>query len=210
MLFTTFRYKLFRLTGVSLFNRKSAYNENILTGETLFSLKQKMKITPEYHVKQGVLLSTNHLPIGSTIHEVYNRYGKPAHQRMVKVGETTHDVVMYKRILNNMKAKIIYNFVNEDLISVTYHFKTVSPEEKERVLNFVKSTYLVDIEVPTSHYTCVSDAYGNKLIYENTFDSSLTFINAKPDVLRTINAALYSEQFSASKRQSSSTFELSF
>jgi hypothetical protein len=210
MLFTTFKYKIFRLTGFSLFNRKSSYNENILAGETLFSLKQKMKQTPEYQTVSQIDLSTNHLSIGSTIHEVYGRYGKPAHQQTIKVDGTTHDVVLYKRIMNGMKAKIIYNFVDEILASVSFHIRTETPEEKARVQLFVKSTYLINDVLPSSHCLCVSDASGNKLIYENTFDSSLTFINNKPEVLSAINAALYQDQFSSTKQQTSTSFELSF
>lgn len=210
MLFTTFRYKLFKLTGLRLFNLKGAYNQNILTGETLFSLKQKMKLTPDFQVTDGISLSSDHLKLGSNIHEVYERFGKPAHQRTLKLADTTHEVVLYKRIISGLRSKIIYNFVDKQLVSVSFHIRTFDPHDKLKVENFVKSTYTGNLNLESTNHSCLTDAEGNKFIFENTFDCKLTFINHKPKVLRNISAALYRHQFSHSRHQHSSRFELSF
>lgn len=212
MIFTTLRYKLFKLTGFKIFNLKGAYNQNILTGETLFSLKQKMKQTPDCHADEGISLSSDHLRLGSNIHDVYSRYGKPAHQRTLKLADTIHDVVLYKRIISGLKSKIIYNFVDQELISIAFHIRTAEAHDKAKIEEFVKSTYFKSVEIPSTSHACLTDAEGNKFIYENTFDCKLTFINHKPKVLRSISSALYRHQFAHSRHnnQHTSRFELSF
>ncbi len=83
-------------------------------------------------------LSTHRLVDFENIHQVFSKYGKPNYLKSNKSGGIVHDVVLYKRLINGLKSRIIYNFVNEHIASVSYTIQVVNKADEQLLDVFLK------------------------------------------------------------------------
>jgi hypothetical protein len=210
MILTPFRYFAYKLLSSKILNNKPNYYRSLLSNETLPSLKQRFK---ECHLIENIVvrdLSTQHLDVGQTINQVLIKYGRPAFIKSTKSGGIKHDVVLYKRLINGLKSKVVYNFINKDIASVSFNIQVTDESQEKRVNSFIEETYLSNTKATLHPVHCLIDKTGNKLIYETVFDISLTFINNDPEIIQNINAAIYQEKYTNTKYSDSTKFQLTF
>jgi hypothetical protein len=189
------------------FSTKANYNSNLVAGENLSVLKQRLKNNNQTEFQSSASLATEHLSLGDSLFEIIRNYGRPAYINTYKTGGIRHDVVLYKRIIRGLKSRVIYNFINSDVASITFQISVATLKQLENVNEFVANTYL-DGKFPAESQFCVLDSKGNKLEYNYTFDVKLTFINNDAEIIQNINSALYQNRYSH-ERYAHTKFQLS-
>jgi hypothetical protein len=158
-------------------------------------------------------LSTHRLVDSENIHQVFNKYGKPNYLKSNKSGGIKHDVVLYKRMINGLKSRIIYNFVNENIASVSYTIQVVNKADEQLLDTFLKEKQVQQYKrEPVKSKTPSLPKTSKKSPVDNPAEISLTFINHNPEVIQNINAAVYINKYSNSniKYVDSSKFQLTF
>jgi hypothetical protein len=208
MIFSRLRYFAFRLLSKRPFSSKANYNGNLIAGENLSILKQRLKNNHPTELQSTAFLATEHLDLGNSLMDIIRRYGKPAYINTHKTGAVKHDVVLYKRIIRGFKVRVIYNFINEHPASVTFQISVATQQQLQSINDFVASTYLQG-KFPEESQFSVIDSKGNKLDYNYAFDVKLTFINNDAEVIQNINSALYQHRYSHERYAPSNKFELS-
>lgn len=206
MIFAPLRYLSFKLLSKLPFNSKQHYHINLLAQETLVNLKKRISQSSTVESRVKVDLSTSHLKSGESLSDVLTKYGRPAFLKSHKSAGVIHDVILYKRMIQGLKSKIVYSFINEEVAAIEFHIKIESALQYEKVSNFVKKKYLDNGALQNMH--CLIDPNGNKLYFENTFDISLTFVNNNPEIIQNINAALFHEKYTYNRYAERSDFQL--
>ncbi len=209
MLFTTLKHQYYKLTMLSPFTKKD-YSSSLLTGETLAVLRQRIKAYQYKEISTSKDIIGKNLLIGQNLNQILKQNGRPTCIQSNRTSKIQHDVVLYKRIIKGIKSKVLYNLINNQIASVSFILQAHTPEELEKVNQFIISSYADEGFNDLQHLTCFVDRQGHKLIYENAFDVTLTFINNCPDVIQNINAALFQNNYSESKYSTPGRFELSF
>lgn len=208
MIFSRLRYFTYRLLSKKPFNGKAGYNNTLIAGENLSVLKHRLKHNHPVSLSSEAVLATPHLALGESINEVVSRFGRPAHISTHKTGGVRHDIVLYKRIIRGLKSRVVYNFINESVASVSFQISVATPQQLQNVNEFIAETYLKD-PFPKDNQFSVIDSKGNKLDYNYAFDVKLTFINNDAEIIQNINAALYQNRYSHEKYIDSTKFQLS-
>jgi hypothetical protein len=184
---------------------KPQYYRNLLSGETLSELKQRVKDSHSTANKVVTELSSQQMAVSETIHQVFSKYGKPSFLKSNRSGGIIHDVVLYKRLINGLKSKVIYHFVNESVASICYTIQVTTQNDEQLLDHFLKG-------MDTGNIKQTKKVRAAKNIpYEKPKEISLTFINHNPEVIQNINAAVYIDKYSnATKYLDSSKFQLTF
>jgi hypothetical protein len=209
MLFSRLRYLAYALASKRHLHFGSHYASSLMTGETLQVLKNRLKHNEPLEKITESNLDTTHLNIGNSLLEVLGRYKKPKMLNRQKVGGIKHDLLLYKRFINGLKSRVLYNFVNENIASVTFQISLSIPQHLAVINQFIANNYL-DGEFPeNSNHFAIVDAKGNKLIYEYAFDVKLTYVNNNAEIIQNVNVALYHDRYSSEKYIDSSKFQLS-
>jgi hypothetical protein len=209
MIFSRLRYFTYRLLSKKPFNGKAGYNSNLVAGENLSVLKQRLKQNHKLALHSSNKLATDHLALGDSLLQIIKDYGRPSYVQTHKTGGVTHDVILYKRIIKGLKSRVIYNFINDAVASVTFQISVGTPQQLSNVNQFIANTYLDSEAFPSENQFTVLDNKGNKLDYNYTFDVKLTFINNDPEIIQNINAALYQNRYSHERYVDSTKFQLS-
>jgi hypothetical protein len=208
MIFSRLRYFTYRLLSKRPFNAKANYNNSLVAGENLSVLKHRLKHIHQTALHSDTVLATHHLALGEELDQIITKFGRPAHVSTHKTGGVCHDVVLYKRIIRGLKSRVIYNFINGSVASVSFQISVATPQQLQNVNEFIASTYLKD-PFPGENQFSVTDSKGNKLDYNYAFDVRLTFINNDAEIIQNINAALYQNRYSHEKYVDSTKFQLS-
>ncbi len=206
MIFAPLKYLSFKILSKLPFNSKHHYHINLLAQETLANLKKRITQSSLVESRVKVDLSTQHLKSGESLTDVLAKYGRPVFIKSHKSSGIVHDVILYKRMIQGQKSKIVYNFINGEVAAIEFHIKIESASQYEKVSNFVKKKYLEN--GPLHNLQCLIDPNGNKLYFENTFDISLTFVNNNPEIIQNINAALFQEKYTYNRYTERSDFQL--
>jgi hypothetical protein len=208
MIFAPLRYHAYKFLSSRMLTGSPKQYRKLLSNETLGNLKQRLKESHTSSNKVVADLSTQQLAICHNIHNVFNAYGKPAYVKTNKSGGIIHDVVLYKRMINGLKSKVVYNFVNQRIASVSYVIQVISKTDEQRVNHFIKET---SIGIPKKAYKAKRLEAEKTTDYQPT-EISLTFVNHNPEVIQNINAAVYIDKYSNSniKYVDSSKFQLTF
>ena len=208
MILAPLKYLAYKINSSKVFNKKIGYYNSLLAAETLINLKQRIRQPAFLEKKVDVDLSTQHLNIGENINHVFKHYGCPTYFKSNKLGGVIHDVVMYKRIINGQKSKVIYNFINGTTASIGFNITISNKHESEKVTSFIKETYFKQIDTDFNTSLSGVDNNGNRLLVENTFDITLTYINYNPEIIQNINAAIYKDKYNQEKYVDSEKFQL--
>lgn len=210
MIFTPLRYYAYKFLSSRILKGKPRYYSSLLSSETLADLKQRVKDSHLTANKVVSDLSTHKLTDSENIHQVFSKYGKPNYVKSNKSGGIVHDVVLYKRIINGLKSRVVYNFVNENIASVSYTIQVANKSDEQLLHTFLK-------EKQVQQYTKQAVKTRNLPLAKKTSadkpsEISLTFINHNPEVIQNINAAVYINKYSNSKFKylDSSKFQLTF
>lgn len=207
MIFSPLRYYVYKLLSSRILKGKPKHYRNLLLGETLSDLKQRVKDSTSAANKTVTDLSTHQMAVSENIHQVFNKYGKPAYLKSNRSGGIVHDVVLYKRLINGLKSKVIYHFVNTHIASVSYTIQVTNKNDEQLLEHFLKG-----IEANAIHKKTATSKAGKNSQYETPKEISLTYINQNPEVIQNINAAVYIDKYSSSnmKYLDSSKFQLTF
>jgi hypothetical protein len=208
MIFSRLRYFTYRLLSKRPFNAKANYHNTLVAGENLSVLKHRLKYNHAISLHSDRALATNHLALGDSLNEIIVKFGRPAFASTHKTGGVRHDVVLYKRIIRGLKSRVVYNFINGNVASVSFQISVATPQQLQNVNEFVATTYLKD-PFPGDNQFSVTDSKGNKLDYNYAFDVKLTFINNDAEIIQNINSALYQNRYSHEKYVDSTKFQLS-
>lgn len=213
MFFTTIKHAYYKFCSRRFLNSGAHYFQGILSGENLSNLKNRFKqFVPSDHILDQDV-STQHLLKGTALYDILNRFGRPAYIKAnTYKGGVSHEILLYRRLIRGQKTKIIYHFINNQIASVSFKFTIANDQERERILQFVSERYLVNKPHPVSGNieNYYMDRLGNKLIIEDTFDITLTFLNHDPEIIQNTNAALYQQRYKQDRMVQSGKFELSF
>ncbi|MES2560535.1 MAG: hypothetical protein V4590_12385 [Bacteroidota bacterium] len=209
MLLNRLTYLSYLLLSKKPFNWKTKRNSTFLNEETLPTLKSRLKFNSAFEVKTTVRLETSHLDAAITLFDILNQYKKPSLLRRYKTAGIKHDRILYKRMVLGLKSNVLYNFINEQMASVTFHISINDPQQLSLVNRHIAKNYL-DGKFPkgNSQFT-ITDCKGNKLMYESGNDVKLIYINNNPEINQNINAALYHDRYSNEKYIDSTKFQLS-
>jgi hypothetical protein len=208
MIFSRLRYFMYRILSKKPFNGKAGYNTTLIAGENLAVLKHRLKHNHPIALGSEATLATHHLALGDSINEIIQKFGRPAYVSTHKTGGVRHDIVLYKRIMRGLKSRVVYNFINDSVASVSFQISVATPQQLQNVNAFISETYLKD-PFPGENQFSVIDGKGNKLDYNYAFDVKLTFINNDAEIIQNINAALYQNRYSHEKYVDSTKFQLS-
>lgn len=205
MIFTPLRYYVYKLLSSRVLKGKPQYYRNLLSGETLSDLKQKVKESNSAANKTVTDLMTHQMAVSENIHQIFTKYGKPSYLKSNRSGGIVHDVVLYKRLINGLKSKVIYHFINEHIASVSYTIQVLTKSDEQMLDQFLKGA-----SEPSQKTTSAKSAKNNT--YEKPKEISLTYINHNPEVIQNINAAVYIDKYSNSnmKYLDSSKVQLTF
>jgi hypothetical protein len=207
MIFTPLRYYVYKFFSSRILKGKPHYYRNLLRYETLTDLKQRIKESHTLANKVVADLSNHQLSECEHIDTVFNKFGKPDYLKSQNSGGIIHDVVLYKRLINGLQSKIIYNFINQRIASVSYTIQIITKNDEQKVDTFLKESSVA------GNYKQVKARTG-KAIQKTTghkpSEISLTFINHNPEMIQNINAAVYIDKYthSTTKYLDSSRFQL--
>lgn len=213
MIFTPLRYYAYKFLSSRILNGKPRHYAKLLSSETLAELKQRVKDSHSLANKVVADLSTHRLVDSENIHQVFSKYGKPNYVKSNRSGGIVHDVVLYKRIINGLKSRIIYNFVNENIASISYTIQVVNKTDEQLLDDFLKEKQVQQYKrEPVKPKTASLPKNAKKTTTDKPAEISLTFINHNPEVIQNINAAVYIDKYSNSniKYVDSSKFQLTF
>jgi hypothetical protein len=206
MIFTPLRYYTYKFLSSRILKSRPKHYRKLLSNETLCNLKQRLKESQSAANKVVADLSTQKIEICNTIHQVFSTYGKPTYVKTHKSGGIVHDVVLYKRVINGLKSKVVYNFVNYHIASVSYVIQVVSKNDEQRAHHFLKESAHA-----SKAFKVKKPERGQNPEFKSN-EISLTFVNHNPEVIQNINAAVYINKYSNSniKYVDSSKFQLTF
>lgn len=209
MLFNRLTYILYLMLSKKPFNWKTRLHHTFLKDETLPTLKSRLKFNSACEVKTSVKLETSHIDPNTSLLNILRAYKKPSLLRRCKMAGIKHDRVLYKRIVLGLNSHVLYNFINDQIASVSFQFLINEPNHLSLVNKHIADNYL-NGEFPEGHTKfTVTDAKGNKLMYEYAETLKLIYINNNPEVKQNINVALYHDRYSNEKYIDSTKFQLS-
>lgn len=209
MSFNRLTYITYLILSKKPFNWKTRRNSIFLTDETLPTLKSRLKFNSACEVKTNVPLETGHLDAATSLLDILHKYKKPSLLCRYKTAGIKHDRVLYRRTVLGLNSPVLYNFINEQMASVTFHIHIAEPQQLLLVNTHVANNYL-DGKFPKGNTQfAITDAKGNKLLYEYTDKVKLTYLNNNAEINQNINVALYHDRYSNEKYIDSTKFQLS-
>lgn len=209
MLINRLTYITYLVLSKKPFNWKSKNHNTLLLEETLPTLKSRLKFNSACEVKTNAKLDTAHLETATSLSEVLNQYKKPSVIHLHKTAGIKHHRVLYKRTIHGTASKVLYNFINEQIASVSFHIHIASPKHLSSVNQHIADNYLNGRFPKGNTQFTITDAKGNKLMYEHADQVKLIYINNNPEINQNINVALYHDRYSNEKYIDSTKFQLS-
>lgn len=209
MPFNRLTYLTYLLLTKKPFNWQTKKDSALLSGETLSTLKSRLKLNNACKIKTSVKLETSHLEPANSLLEILHQYKKPLLLRTHKIAGIKHDQILYQRMALGLNSHVLYNFINEQIASVTYHFQITQPQHLLLVKKYITENYLEGQFPQDNTGFTVIDSKGNKLIYELAATVKLIYINNNPEITQNINVAMYHNSYSAERYIDSTKFQLS-
>jgi hypothetical protein len=209
MSFNRLTYLTYLLLTKKPFNWKTKQNSALLYGETLSTLKSRLKLNNVFKIKTNVKLETSHLEPTNSLMEILHQYKRPSLLRTYKMAGIKHDQVLYQRIVLGINSHVLYNFINEQIASVTYHFQIAQPQHLSLVKKYITENYLEGQFPQDNTEFTITDSKANKLMYELADTVKLIYINNNPEITQNINVALYHNSYSTEKYIDSTKVQLS-
>lgn len=206
--FTPLKYFYYKLVSKRKVGNKSNYVSNIIANETLTQLKLRYKNHRFEEVPSKIRIDAKNKSFDRSLFDILDEFGKPFYIHTHKTGSVKHQVLFYKSIIKGFKTRIVYNFIDYKMATISFQFTIFEYTQLEMIHAYIEETFLHQSK-PKSNQFCIVDDLGNKLEYNYTFDLHLTFINNNREVIQNINSALYQHNFHPERFMHSKEFQLS-
>lgn len=123
----------FGVLTTQLSKKKRAYfNHHLLQNENLWSLYKRMI---DLNEEDALQRNDINLPfdLNFDVYAILDKYGVPYCIKKMIINGAAHTILVYKKKMIGTRTRVVYHFLNGNLIHVNFRFRIIDVQQSERI-----------------------------------------------------------------------------
>lgn len=153
---------------IQAFKKSTKYYNQLLEAENFSTLYHTFHKNSESVLEVGKEINLNQM-LDASVYSIYSRFGFPTYScKQVKNG-VKYEILVYKRILNGMKTKIVYHVLNSKVATVSYRIKKSNEEQLQTLKNALAAHYNLELDQLPESFS-LRDGQNRYLTFDTVYD----------------------------------------
>jgi hypothetical protein len=123
--------------------KRSYFNHHLLLNENLWSLYKKMIGLSE---DDSIHVEERHTPIDLNfdLYAIMEKYGVPYCIKKMIINDAIHTIVVYKKKIWGTRSRIVYHFLNGNIIHVNFRFRVTDDQQSTKIKKQLSTLFNID------------------------------------------------------------------
>lgn len=160
-------------------------SDSIRKLQHLYTVKGEQQFTCQYPIL------FNGMELQSQADKVKRVFGAPDFKRLKWYGKHQYHTWIYKLYFCGMPAQAYVNMLDKDVVAYKYRLNLGGRNAVNKLKGILKLKYHLGDVVLGDNFTIV-DPYGNKLVFNNEFELTITYLSTQSHLKAAVNGVINS------------------